>query len=265
MRHLDDDTLALVALGEHEEPEHLAACAACGTKLGELRRVVAAARHDPPSAPAPHVWEGVRAELGLSPDLVPGAPAGPSDPFGSPDSSRSLGDFPGVPAASLRRSTRGRTVRHADAPVRRTRLWALAAALTAGLLAGAGGTLLLQRLPSERTPHVVAAHTDLGPLPGNRGTGVAEIRTGRDGGKRLQVRLDDLPAFDGFYEVWLLDRGAKRMISLGTVDPSGRGSYPLPEGVTTAGYPVVDISREPLDGDPRHSSDSVLRGTLPGG
>jgi hypothetical protein len=27
-------------------------------------------------------------------------------------------------------------------------------------------------------------------------------------------------------------------------------------------YPVVDISREPLDGDPAHSADSISRGEL---
>ena len=38
---------------------------------------------------------------------------------------------------------------------------------------------------------------------------------------------------------------------------------PLPAGISLADYPVVDISAEPYDGDPTHSTDSVVRGTLP--
>ncbi|GAA4226109.1 hypothetical protein GCM10023075_25660 [Streptosporangium album] len=95
------------------------------------------------------------------------------------------------------------------------------------------------------------------------GAASGTVRGAGAGGNRLQVRLTGLPAPGGLYEVWLLDRAAKRMISLGTVGPSGQASYPLPVGITTSDYPVVDVSREPLDGNPGHFSDSFLRGTLP--
>jgi hypothetical protein len=36
----------------------------------------------------------------------------------------------------------------------------------------------------------------------------------------------------------------------------------IPDGLDLAEFPVVDVSREPLDGDPAHSSDSISRGTL---
>lgn len=76
------------------------------------------------------------------------------------------------------------------------------------------------------------------------------------------LRVDvDLPRPDeGFLEVWLLDREVEQLVSLGRYEPGG--TYPIPEEVDTEELPVVDISREPDDGDPSHSGDSVVRGTL---
>ena len=51
--------------------------------------------------------------------------------------------------------------------------------------------------------------------------------------------------------------------SSGTLGPGEKAVLPLPAGVSLADYPVVDISAEPYDGDPTHSTDSVVRGTLP--
>jgi hypothetical protein len=40
------------------------------------------------------------------------------------------------------------------------------------------------------------------------------------------------------------------------------GTFTVPPGVSIEEYPVVDISLEPYDGDPGHSHESLLRGTL---
>lgn len=79
---------------------------------------------------------------------------------------------------------------------------------------------------------------------------------------RLELELDvpDLPSADGFYEVWIIDSDVDGMFSLGVVDGDGR--YVLPSGVDPADFPVVDVSVEPRDGDPTHSGQSILRGTL---
>ena len=63
-----------------------------------------------------------------------------------------------------------------------------------------------------------------------------------------------------FYEVWLL-RSPTELVSVGTfrVDERGRARVSFPVGVDPGRFPVVDVSREPADGDPRHSSVSVLR------
>ncbi len=82
-----------------------------------------------------------------------------------------------------------------------------------------------------------------------------------DGSPRLVLDLSDLPATsDGFHEVWLLDPDEGRMVSLGPARPDG--TYALPDGVAVDDYPAVDVSVEPHDGDPTHSGDSLLRGSV---
>jgi anti-sigma-K factor RskA len=61
--------------------------------------------------------------------------------------------------------------------------------------------------------------------------------------------------------VWLLDSEAQRLVSLGLLE-GDEGRFPLPEQVDVGEYPVVDVSIEPTDGDPAHSGNSVVRGTL---
>ena len=36
----------------------------------------------------------------------------------------------------------------------------------------------------------------------------------------------------------------------------------MPPGVSMTDFPVVDVSLEPSDGDPGHSHNSLVRGTL---
>jgi hypothetical protein len=43
---------------------------------------------------------------------------------------------------------------------------------------------------------------------------------------------------------------------------SSSGRFDVPAGLDLSGYPIVDISDEPLDGNPAHSSVSIVRGTL---
>ena len=51
-------------------------------------------------------------------------------------------------------------------------------------------------------------------------------------------------------------------VSLGTLGAGDTGVFPVPADLDVAQFPVVDVSREPLDGNPAHSKDSVVRGTL---
>lgn len=82
-----------------------------------------------------------------------------------------------------------------------------------------------------------------------------------DGGYALDIDLSAVPdPGEGVLELWVIDTEVAGMFTLGAID--GDGLFELPEGVDPAAFPVVDISVEPLDGDPTHSGQSVLRGVL---
>jgi anti-sigma-K factor RskA len=82
-----------------------------------------------------------------------------------------------------------------------------------------------------------------------------------DGRQEIDLDVPDLPVGSGtFFELWLLAPDATRMQSLGTTD--GHGRFAVPEGIDPHRYPVVDVSREPPDGNPAHSGDSLVRGRL---
>lgn len=68
------------------------------------------------------------------------------------------------------------------------------------------------------------------------------------------------PATGEFLEVWLIKADVSGMVSLGTVRPDG--TYEFPQGLSLADYPIVDVSTEPYDGDPKHSGASLLRGQI---
>lgn len=64
----------------------------------------------------------------------------------------------------------------------------------------------------------------------------------------------------GYQEVWLIGTDLTRLISLGIMK-SDSGTFPLPADLNLADFPpIVDVSDEPLDGNPGHSSVSIVRG-----
>ncbi|NAZ88574.1 anti-sigma factor, partial [Kineococcus indalonis] len=107
----------------------------------------------------------------------------------------------------------------------------------------------------------VLASAALLPLGGDGAAGGEATVARVDGHRRLDVGVRDVAAAgDGVLEVWLLDPDGG-LLSLGTLTGE-RLDVALPEAVDLSRFRVVDVSREPLDGDPGHSSDSVLRGEL---
>ncbi|MFM1967126.1 MAG: hypothetical protein RL134_2851 [Actinomycetota bacterium] len=135
--------------------------------------------------------------------------------------------------------------------------WIAVAAAVGLVLGGVGGAMLMRSSPPE-----VVASVALEPLADYAATGKASVEV-VDGAEMLSVDVSDLPSTDGYFEVWLLAPDASSMIALGTLGPDETATLPLPAGIALADYPVVDISVEPYDGDPAHSTDSVVRGTLP--
>lgn len=261
MRHLDDDTLSLVALGEltpgPAEAEHLEACAECRAELASLTAVVGAGRAaEPLVAPAPHVWDRIAQEIAAGDDAVaePGRPASP----GGPGPAAPAGGGSAVPAALPRRGPSGST-RPAGRRERPRGRWARAAWLAAGVAAGIVGTLVVTNLPGTDEEAAPLAQARLEPLPGWEETGTARIEE-VDGRRVLRVEVSgEVP--DGLREVWLLDEDVQQLVSVGLLAGT-EGVFDLPEGLDLDELVLVDVSREPLDGDPAHSGDSIVRGRL---
>jgi hypothetical protein len=130
---------------------------------------------------------------------------------------------------------------------------ATAAAVLVLVLMVAGVLLLVA---DERSD--VVARATLDPI-GSTGSGSAEL-VDADGSLQLRVDTTDVPAGDGFLEVWLIDPDVERLVSLGPLRSDGR--YELPSGLDVEAFPIVDVSAEPIDGNPTHSGDSRLRGQL---
>lgn len=238
MQHVDPDQLTLLALGETlGQPEdatvadHLSRCAACRAEIDALRQTVSLAREgvDHRDAPVPQaaVWDRIAAEAGIGP----------------------------VPY--------GRHAAPAEAPARPRRRWVRPlAALVAATAIGAAGTVAVLRPWASGPATVTASAAALTPVAGGPGdvSGRAIVVQG-PGGQHLDVTAHGLPLQHGYYEVWVFD-GGRNMISVGVLGPDSSASLPLPPTLDLRTYHIVDISAEPYDGDQRHSTESVLRGTL---
>lgn len=247
--HVDDDVLALLALGEPAgttaDLAHIEECERCTDELASLTDVVGLARSGGPDtalvAPAPQVWDRVAAELGLA-GATPAATATPSASATSASSSAD-GIAPVVPLDS-RRPRAGR--------------W-IAAAAAVGLVVGGGATWWVANRPD---PVTVIASAVLEPLPGWDATGSAVVETRSDGSRVLVVDVDQSESSeDGFREVWLLKPDVSGLVSLGTLAGTS-GRFDLPAGLDLDQFSVVDVSEEQFDGDPAHSGDSIVRGPL---
>ena len=248
MEHVDPEVLALVALGEPAADSaalaHLADCAECTAEVASLARAVAVGRSTTAAdilVPAPPaVWAGIRSELGLSEALEPDGDAV------SNGHARETGAAGATPIGRAR-SQRGR------AP------WIAAAAAAGVVIGGAGGTWLAGG-PADEEPAVLA-QASLDPLPGWEATGAAVVEENADGSRVLVLSLDGEQPEGGYREVWLIDRDVTRLVSLGVLDGAS-GRFTVPEGLDLSDFAVVDVSEEPLDGDPAHSGDSIIRGIL---
>ncbi|CAN5850162.1 hypothetical protein BH23ACT10_BH23ACT10_16060 [soil metagenome] len=229
MSHLHPDQLAALALepglAEPDDLTHLEECARCRRELGILREVSARARQAPPDETPPAPPEAVwdRVVAELT----------------------SSGD--------LRPGSVGRTGEPvAQLPVWR-RPWAAAAALILVVIVAAAALLQF----NDNAGSVVAEAT-LEPLAQIDGASATLVVDGD--ARSLSVDQPVLPPIDGYYELWLLNEDGSQLVSLGPVTDAR--SYAIPAAIDTDLYSIVDISREPPDGDPAHSADSVLRGPL---
>jgi hypothetical protein len=240
------EQLALAALHEPipaDDAAHLATCAECRADVAGLQRSVdllAVPEFAAPGAPVPpppRVWAAIAAQTGVSsaPRSEPAAPEPVEEP-GSP-----------APAADV-------------VPLRprrpRTLLLTVAAAV-AGAVVGAGAVAVLQG-DDDGAP---VAETALDPLENADASGSARVVERDDGTRILEVDLQAPDLSDAYYEVWLLKPDVSGLVPVGTTQ-AGTAAFEIPAGLDLGQFPVVDVSVEPLDGDPAHSGNSVVRGVL---
>ena len=100
----------------------------------------------------------------------------------------------------------------------------------------------------------------LEPVAGSPGAqGTARI-IGRGPGTRLQLRIAGLPRSQGAYTVWLYDSVTDARPLASFRGSRARLDLRLPADLDR--YHYLDVSREPRDGNPNHSGESVLRASL---
>jgi hypothetical protein len=241
MRHLDPETAALLALGEQStsasERAHVEACATCRHEVAELQETVTVARSTLGEAelqePPARVWQGIQRELGLSREVAPSAP-------------------PPVLSLTDARARRSGRARRVVAPL-------IGVAAAAALIVGAA---LTWNAASPRLSEQILASADLEALPQwTDSTGSAELAQTSTGERVLRVSLETGATGDGVREVWLLTEAVDGLISLGLLNGT-EGEFIVPDSVDLERFSIVDVSQEPLDGDPTHSGDSIVRGPL---
>jgi Anti-sigma-K factor rskA len=267
MQHLDPEILSLLALNEplddEQTMEHLRSCPECAAEYAALRRAVSAVRTTPDATelepPGANVWAGIHRELGLSEAVAQdpltsappeSGPAGPASPTTGPagPASPTTGPAGPAPATSAASRTRSGNVTW----LRRPGVWLAAAAAT--LLVAGGIVWSLGR------PASPLAQAELAPLAQYSATGSAKVTESSDGSRIIEVELNRTEA-RGYQEVWLIAPDLSRLVSLGIMNSSS-GRFEVPAGLDLSAYPIVDVSDEPLDGNPAHSSVSIVRGTL---
>jgi anti-sigma-K factor RskA len=230
VQHCMPEELALAALREPlsaDDTAHLESCGECRAEVASLQRAV---------------------DVLAVPELAaPGASVPPP-----PRVWEAVAAATGVPAGVDQRSN--------VVPLRRRRpLLLVAATLVLGAVLGAGAVAVVQQRNNDggRTVEAVA----LDPLKDRNTSGRASVVEENDGTLALQVNLNAPALENSYYEIWLIDKSVKGMFPLGVVRP-GTQTVEVPPDLDLTKFPLVDVSVEPLDGNPAHSGDSVARGEL---
>lgn len=213
-------------------------------------------------------------------DLYPEG-ASPEIPDGRPEPRRTRRATAGHPAAPAKQAA-PRRPRPAMPPdeartLRRRILAALAVTLVIGVTAFVIGPGFDQpdTVPADSVAGSAASGAgeaadvlptgllDLKAEPGEEGKGLATFLT-QEGQPGLLVQAKLPPNAEGeAYEVWLYN-DQDDAISLGAQVTDDKGNYvgtgPLPTDF--GDYTYIDLSREPINDDPAHAGDSVLRGRI---
>lgn len=233
MRHIDPELLALLALGENagdaRDRDHLAACKSCRDELENLAHAAEVGRSTLGAGdllePHPRVWSAITDEVTRLEGAVEPTLA---------------------PVTSL--------------PQRRAWVLPVAAAAAGVIVLGLGVGGVWSAL--QPTPATVLASASLDAFPDWAGaSGEAVVQETAEGTRVIDVSLALPGTGEGYREVWLINSETLQLVSLGIVEGES-GTFTIPAGLDLSSYNLVDISKEPFDGDPTHSGDSIVRGQL---
>lgn len=241
MTHPDEDRLIDLALDpaaiDPAVRDHVTECAKCRADVQAYRDTAQILRDEPPiptDGPPAGTWAGIAATIG-------------------------------------RDETSARQVR--DRPRTASRWWFAAAGVAAGLVLGVVTGWAAARddtsppdpvaTPTAQPDTALLADATLTPPDGGDVGGHATLaRTGGLDHLDLEMLDKATPRAGEVYEVWLLHRDGTRMVSLGVMPDLPHATFPVPATLRNEGYEIVDVSVEPLDQDPTHSGNSLLRGNL---
>lgn len=248
MKHLDDDEVVAAAVGGLDDDVargHLQTCSDCEVRVAGSRRTVAALRRSgeeslPLEQPSAHVRAAVLEAV------RPPLPGPVLDDAHTP--------LRAVPSEVSHR-----------APARRPRrLVAASVGFLVGVAATVAGVLVVGRDDPAPQAAPTAQRTATGVLRTLDQTshrGAVSVVDG-PGGRRLKVQMDDDDAnASNFVQAWLLDPRTNEMVSLGVMEKRDE-SFAIPANLDLSVFDYVDISLEPYDGNPAHSSTSLARGRL---
>jgi hypothetical protein len=169
-----------------------------------------------------------------------------------------LFDQPGEFATAARRESDG-----LDRPTDRRTMWQVAVAAAVGLVLGAGVTwLVADKSSTAPTVSGNVKTSALAGIGGNTTSGQISLVERSGSAPAITINIDTLDRGAGFLEAWLLDADTGGMVALGVVDGT-KGTFTVPPSLNLSRYSQIDISREPFDGDPAHSTVSLARGPVP--
>jgi anti-sigma-K factor RskA len=137
-------------------------------------------------------------------------------------------------------------------------------AATVVALVGAGvgvGTVIAR--PGNPTSGPLVASAALRPIdaPASATGSIKAVAVGNTRNLTVETKHLKPPTSEHFYEVWMLNTATLKMLPVGVLPPSGTGTYSMGASIM-AGYSAVDISLQSNNGNPAHSSTSVLRATF---
>ena len=141
---------------------------------------------------------------------------------------------------------------------RRLVIAGVAAALL--VLVGVGAFIVRSKNPP---PGAVVASAALRPIdaPASAAGSIKAVAVGDTRNLTVETKNLKVPSGEHFYEVWMLNTSTQKMLPVGVLPPSGTGTYSMGASIM-AGYSAVDISLQTNNGNPAHSTTSVLRATF---